>query len=160
MWIRVLVGTALVFVLWSLLRYALGLRYAKVVRETSRREAEDHGRRVVAEIPVADGVLFFLEDHAGFYWGGAAAAKPEVLGARLLLNGAVMAQAARPGQVLPDPPMPEEYEGRERWDVVLYRGGGEGLVVPCGTVREGVSREIGTRIYQAVRAVLSEEEGP
>ena len=160
MWIRVLVGIALAFVLWSLLRYALSLRYAKVVREASRREAEAGGRKVVAEIPVGDGVLFFLEDHAGFYWGGAAAAKPEVEGVRLLLNGAVMAQAARPRSALPDPPLPEEYEGRERWDVVLYRGRGEGLVVPCGTVREGVSREIGTRIFQAVRAALSEEARP
>jgi hypothetical protein len=107
---------------------------------------------------VADDVVFFVEDHAGFYWAGARAAKPDLAGARLLLNGAVMAQAARAGATVPDPPVPEAFEGRERWDVVLYLRSGEGLVVPCGAFREGVSREIGTRIFQAVRLALSGPE--
>lgn len=154
---RIFIGIVIVLVLWPVLRYALGLRYAKLAREEARRAAEALGKRVVAEIPLGDDVAFFLEDHAGFYWAGAEAAKRDVAGARLLLNGAVMAQAARAGFVLPEAPMPEEYEGRERWDVVLYLRSGEGLVVPCGTVREGVSREAGTRVFQAARQVLSEE---
>jgi hypothetical protein len=154
---RILIGVVLVLMLWPVLRYALGLRAAKLAREETRRQAEAGGRRVVAEIPVGDGVLFFLEDHAGFYWAGAQAFKRDLAGGRLLLNGAAMAEAARPGAVLPERPMPEEYEGRERWDVILYLRSGEGLVVPCGTLREGVSREAGNRVFQSVRQALSEE---
>ena len=108
----------------------------------------------MAEIPLPDELLFFLEDDAGFYWGGAQARKSGILGARMLLNGGVIGSFARPGVALPDPPAAEEYEGRERWDVLIYcRGRTE--AVPCGSLREGVSREIAGRAFEAVRRAAS-----
>jgi hypothetical protein len=107
---------------------------------------------VVAEVPTASGELeFFLEDAEGFYWRGSELRKPDLMGARLLLNGGVIAACARPGLLLPDPPLPEEFEGRERWDVALYLRDGGQRVVSCGSLREGVSRAIGTQVFQAVR---------
>src|SRR6185503_6342313 len=114
MWIRVLAAGLLVLLLWRLFRFAMGLRWSKVSREASRREEESRGRRVIAEIPLPDDLVLFLEDHARFYWGRNEAGKRQVAGTRLLLNGAVMAQAARPGAALPEPSPPEEYVGGER----------------------------------------------
>ena len=154
MWIKIAALLALLALLWSLFRLSMGLRWAKVSRESARREEEGRGRRIVAELPSSDGTLgFFAEDHAGFYWPAGEAGKSGLRGARLLLNGGVIAAVTRAGEALPDPPVPEPFEGRERWEVVLYATGGRHTIA-CGTVREGVSREIATRVFEAVRAAL------
>ncbi len=146
-----LVAIAFVLSLFSLFRFAMGLRFAKRSRERSRLAEEQRGRRVVAEIPLGDDVVFFIEDAGGFAWGTHNLARAEVIGARMLLNGGVMASWTRHGASLPEPPAAEEYEGRERWDVVVYERGGAGRSVPCGTLREGVSREIAGKVFEAVR---------
>jgi len=149
---QLLAGLVLLAAVWILFRFAMGLRWAKVSREAARLEAESRGRRVVAEIPLsADELAFFQEDAQRFYWGDRSVAKSELRGARLLLSGNVVGSFSRAGASLPDPPVAEEYEGRERWDVVLYLQGGATDRVPCGTLREGVSREIAARVFEAVR---------
>jgi len=160
MWIKIAALLALLALLWSLFRLSMGLRWAKVSRESARREEEGRGRRIVAELPSSDGTLgFFAEDHAGFYWPAGEAGKSGLRGARLLLNRGVIAAVARAGEALPDPPVPEPFEGRERWEVVLYATGGHPHTIACGTVREGVSREIATRVFDAVRAALAPAAG-
>ena len=52
---------------------------------------------------------------------------------------------------VPEPQSAEDFEGRETWDVVLYLEDGATRVVPCGTLREGVSREIAARVFRATR---------
>jgi hypothetical protein len=128
----------------------MGLRYAKVVREGERRHEEARGRKVVAEIAHREGLTLFLEDHARFYWGAEEAGKSEIEGARLTLNGAVMAACARPAAVLPEASPPGEPEG-EHWEVVLHLRQERARVVDCGRLREGVSREAATRVFEAVR---------
>jgi hypothetical protein len=150
--IQVLALLALVLALWTVFRFAMGLRWAKVSREDARAAEQARGRRVMAEIPVSeDEVVFFLEDEAGFYWGGREARKRDIRGARLLLNGAVMASFARDGERLPEPAPPEEHEGREKWEIVLYLRSGRDERIACGRLREGVSREIARRVYEAIR---------
>jgi hypothetical protein len=154
--LQVAAAAALLLVLWTLLRFALSLRYAKAAREAARRVEEDRGRRVVAEIPLADDrLVLFLEDDQAFYWAGRTVAKPTVQAVRLLLNGGVMASAVRPGHVLGEPQAPAEFEGRERWDVDLHLADGTVATVPCGTLREGVSREIATRVFERARAAVT-----
>jgi hypothetical protein len=151
--IQVLALLALVLALWTVFRFAMGLRWAKVSREDARAAEQSRGRRVVAEIPLSDDeIVFFVEDEAGFYWGGRQARKRDIRGARLLLNGAVMASLSRVGERLPEPAAPEEYEGGERWEIALYLSGGREERVACGTLREGVSREIAGRIFAAIRS--------
>jgi hypothetical protein len=158
MWIRTVALLAFVAFLWSLFRLAMGLRWSKVSREGARQEEEARGRRVVAELPAADGRLgFFAEDHAGFYWPRGEAGKSALRGARLLLNRGVVAAAARAAAALPDPPAPEPFEGGERWEVALYLAGDEIRMVDCGMLREGVSREIASRVFEAVRAAVASE---
>ena len=152
MLIQLLAGLALLAALWMLFRFAMGLRWAKVSREEARQAAESQGRRVVAEIPLAgDELAFFEDDGRHFHWGTERVAKAEITGARLLLNGNVVGGFSRPEAPLPDPPAAEEHEGRERWDVLLYLRGGAARHVPCGTLREGVSRDIAARVFEAVR---------
>jgi hypothetical protein len=152
MLIQLLAGLVLLAVLWMLFRFAMALRWAKVAREEARSEAESRGRRVVTEIPLSgDELAFFQEEGERFHWGGRSVAKAEIKGARLLLNGNVVGAFSRPGAALPEPPAAEEYEGGERWDVLLYLQAGDCARVPCGTLREGVSREIAARVFEAVR---------
>ena len=146
---------ALGFLLWTIFRFSMGLRWAKVSREGARAAEQDRGRRVVAEIPLSDDeIVFFVEDEAGFYWGGRQARKREVRGARLLLNGGVMASITRDGERLPEPSASEEYEGRERWEVRLFMDAGRTERIACGTLREGVSREVAGRVFEAVRSAV------
>ena len=152
MWLQVLAAVLLAAFLFSMFRYAMALRAAKLARQSWREVEEARGRRVVAEIPGAgDGVTLFAEDGEGFYWGAERAGKRDIVGARLRLNGGILASWARPGVALPEPAVPEEFEGRERWDVMLYLEGGGTRLVECGTLREGVSREIATRVFESVK---------
>lgn len=151
-WIQIAAACALAVVLFSIFRYAMALRAAKVARLSWREAEESRGRRVVAEIPGAgDAVTLFLEDDDGFYWGAEDVRKRQVAGGRLRLNRGILSTWSRPGVVLPEPESAEDFEGRETWDVVLYLEDGARRVIPCGTLREGVSREIATRVFHATR---------
>lgn len=155
MLIKVVAAILFVLGLWAVFRLAMGLRWAKIERDRSRRDEEARGRRVVAEIPLSEGeLLMLLEDDSAFHWGARSVAKADIVGGRLLLNGGIVGEFAAAGISLPAPARAEEYEGRERWDVRIYRREGAPVEIPCGTLREGVSREIAGRAFDAVRAVL------
>jgi hypothetical protein len=139
------------FVVFHVFGYAMNLRQAKRARERERDAEEARGRRVVAELPLEDGgVVLLTEDGTDLSWGGARVAKAEIAGARLLLNGGILREFARRPGVLPAPVPPEEFEGRERWEVAVFLEGGGVARIPCGTLREGVSREVAGRVYEAV----------
>jgi hypothetical protein len=139
--------------LLALFRFAMGLRHAKGERERERAAEEARGRRVVAEIPLSEAELvLFVDDGERFRWASASLAKEEVVGARCLVNGAVAREFALGPGPLPPLSSPEEVEGGERWEVVVYRRRGDPVRIPCGSLREGVSREIAGRIFEALRA--------
>ena len=149
--LRIAAAVLLLAALWVLFRFAMALRWSKVVREGSRSAEESRGRRVVAEIPLPDELLFFLEDDAGFYWGGSQARKSEIRGARRLLNGGVSGSCGRPGAVLPDPPAAEEYEGRERGTCSLLRRPDEAVRCAACARRQP---EIASRVFGPCAARL------
>jgi hypothetical protein len=153
MFIRFAALAAFLFVVFRLFRLAMGLRQAKLQREGARAAEEARGATVVAELPLPGAeVVFLVEDERELRWGASRLLKEEIRGARLLVNGAVLQEFARVGTALPSPEPPEEYEGRETWEVRVYRDGAEPAVIPCGTLREGVSREIAGHVFEAVRA--------
>ena len=153
--VRILAAAALAFLLWMIFRFAMGLRWAKLIREDARAAQQVRGRRVLAEIPVSsDEVVFFVEDEAGFYWGERQVRKRDVCGARLLLNGAVVAGVTRDDAPLPEPSGAGEHEGRETWEVLLFMSGGGTERISCGALREGISREAATAVFEAVRSAV------
>jgi len=155
MLVKLLAGAAFVVLVFRLLRFALGLRAQVHAREEERRAQEARGRTVVAELPLADGVALFLEDAAGFYWGEDALAKRELAAARLVLNGGVVAQAARSGFELPPPGSAAEFDGSEQWEVALYALDGGLRRVACGRLREGVSRDAASAVFRAAKGALN-----
>jgi hypothetical protein len=149
-----LAAAALLATLFWLFRLAMGLRYAKVVRERERQALLAQGRRLVAEVPAANGELqLFVEDALGFRWGESRLAKAELDGVRLLVNGRVVDARQRPGLQLPPSEQPER-EGRERWDVLASLAGDRSLLIPCGSLGEGVSREAAQRVFDALARAL------
>lgn len=151
MLIRVLAAAALLLFLWWIFRLAMGLRWSKVEREAARRRELETGRRVVAELPLPEGVVFFAEDAAALHWGERSVPREDVIGGRLLLNSAVVSSAARAGALLPDPPAPEDEPGREKWEVIAYLREGGAVTIRCGSVREGVSRDAARAVFDALR---------
>jgi hypothetical protein len=146
-------AVVLVF-LWKAFRLAMGLRAERLFREGTRRAEEARGHRVIAEIPSAEGELsLFVEAGDSFVWQDRTVRKSELLGCRLLLNGAAVASAARVNTSIPEAALLEDYEGRERWDVRVYAGTGV-WDIPCGTLREGVSRDAARAVFEAVSAAL------
>jgi hypothetical protein len=160
MLIRLAALALLLMALWRVFRLAMGLRFAKVSREEARAAEEGSGRSVVAELPLSDAeVVFLVEDADAFRWGRAHVAKRHISGARLMVNGAVLQEFKAPGESLPAPEPPEEYEGRERWEVRVFGRGMAPTAIPCGTLREGISREIAGRVFEAVRKSAAEAAG-
>jgi hypothetical protein len=155
MLIRILAVLLFLFVLWSLIRFATSLRFEKRNREKELDRESSLGRRLVAEVALDAGMMLVLDDGHALLWGDERQPFGEIVGARMLLNGGVLKSAARAGLALPEPPVAEEYEGRERWLVRLYVRDGSVRDVPCGKLREGVSREIATRVFEVVRAAIA-----
>jgi hypothetical protein len=153
--VQLAAGAAFLAGVWQMFRFAMGLRAERLAREEARHATEARGHRVIAELPTAAELLLFLDEGDAFSWNGPPVRKADIAGARLLLNGAVVASAQAPGASLPELRDSEPYEGRERWDVRLYLANGTHTDVPCGTVREGVSREASRAVFEAVRAVFA-----
>src|SRR5258706_12933609 len=129
----------------------MAVRWAKRERERARDAEEARGRRVIAEVPLSEAeVVFLTEDDREFSWGRHSVPKSAIVGARLLVNGAVLRECARREGALPPPAPPSEYEGRERWEIALFLEAGGEARIPCGTLRERVSREIAGRAVEAV----------
>jgi hypothetical protein len=149
--IQLLALAVFLAVVFRIFRFAMGLREAKRARERDRASEEARGRRVVAEIPLGEGgIVLFTEDEQVFTWGVSSLAKSDVAGGRLLLNGGILREFARAPGTLPAPAPPEEFEGRERWEVAVFLRDGRVARIACGSLREGVSREVAGRVYAAV----------
>jgi hypothetical protein len=147
-------AVAVLVFLWKAFRMAMGLRAERLFREGTRRAEEARGHRVIAEIPSAEGELsLFVDAGDAFAWQDRSVLKNDLLGCRLLLNGAAIASMARPETSIPEAALLEDYEGRERWDVRVYAVTGV-WDVPCGTLREGVSRDTARAVFEAVSTAL------
>jgi hypothetical protein len=53
----------------------------------------------------------------------------------------------------------EEHDGRERWDVLVHLAGGGRFEIPCGSLREGVSREAAQQVFAAMAQAVASGGG-
>jgi len=131
-------------------------------RERERAGQRALGRTIVAEIPAGDDLALFTEDDRCFYYGRQTIPKETVVAARVLINGAPIASAARPGaggatsSGFDDRP---EGIARDRWDVAIdtcepgSRTGGATAttLIECGAIRERVSQELARGVFEALK---------
>src|SRR5262245_4494454 len=124
-----------------LLFVALSLATALHVYRSGRRRAEasEHrlGRRVIAEVPAGEGLVYFSEDERTFHRGADAVEKDRIQAVRVLINGSPIAAyesrrsprtAGAPATSFEDRP---EGIARDRWDVAIEHDAGT-LLVECG----------------------------
>lgn len=147
--------------LYLAMRLATTLTHYRRRRQRNRESERALGRTVVVEIPGEDDLVLFSEDRARFYYGERSIDKDLITAARLMINGNVIAEAAReggqsrqPNVVIHDRP---EGIARDRWDVAIVAVNGT-TVIECGAIRERVSQELARAVFDAVKRTI--DDGP
>ena len=151
-----LVALGLVF---FALRLATALTRDRRKRGSEREAIAASGRTILAEIPSDTGLLFFTEDAEAFHLGARPIPKTAITAARVLINGAPIAVAARPDHqdaaALSSELVQQRPEGlsRDQWDVAIDTED-DTVLVPCGAIREQVSQELARTIFDAVKRTI------
>jgi hypothetical protein len=148
-------------VLLALVAFSLAttLRYIRRRRQRAFESERALGRTVIAEIPAADDLVLFSEDHARFHYGEVSIDKDLIVAVRVLINGAPIAAVVsrRHGPAADRQPtsFDDRPEGiaRDRWDVAIETVTGTTLV-ECGAIRERVSQELARAVFDAVKRDL------
>ena len=148
-----------IVLLFFALRLATALTRDRRKRRGEREAIAAGGRTILAEIPSEAGLVFFTEDPEAFHLGDRPIPKATITAARVLINGAPIAVAARPDHqaaaTISSDLVQQRPEGlaRDRWDVAIDTEDGT-LVVPCGAIREQISQELARGVFEAVKRVL------
>jgi len=154
--VGVLVALLLIF---FALRLATALTRDRRKRHGEREAIAAGGRTIVAEIPADECLVFFTEDDEAFQVGDHPIPKATITAARVLINGAPIAVAARPehqaAASISSELVQQRPEGlaRDRWDVAIDTEQGT-VIVPCGAIREQISQELARGIFDAVKRIL------
>ncbi len=141
------------------LRLATALTRDRRKRRGEREAIAAGGRKILAEIPSDEGLVFFTEDEETFHLGDRPIRKAAVTAARVLINGAPIAVAARPDHraaaAIPSDLVQQRPEGlaRDRWDVAIDTEG-DTVIVPCGAIREQISQELARNVFDAVKRTI------
>ena len=134
---------------------ATTLRYYRRKRQRARDSERAMGRRIVAELPTTEELVYFSEDAVRFYYGETAIDKDLIVAARVLINGAPIAAAVssrHPRSQITPTTIEDRPEGiaRDRWDVAIETERGT-VLVECGAIRERVSQELARAVFDAVK---------
>ena len=154
--VGILVALLLVF---FALRLATALTRDRRKRHGEREAIAAGGRTIVAEIPSDECLVFFTEDDEAFHVGDHPIPKTTITAARVLINGAPIAVAARPehqaAASISSELVQQRPEGlaRDRWDVAIDTEQGT-VIVPCGAIREQISQELARGVFDAVKRIL------
>ena len=155
---RTLLAIVIVLILVVVaLGMATSLQWYRRRHQRQRRMLEAQGYRIVAEVPVPDGLAFFSEDTNAFHWGDRLLPKDEIRAAQMLISGAPLS-SVRSKRFPPAPntgpssAAPGEIE-RERWDVEIELGD-ETVLVECGSIRQQVSQELARSIYESLKRAI------
>jgi hypothetical protein len=137
---------------------ATTLQYYRRKRQRARDSERAMGRRIVAELPTAEELVYFSEDPVRFHYGETPIDKDLIAATRVLINGAPIAAAVstRHAKHATTPTSFEDRpEGiaRDRWDVAIETERGT-ILVECGAIRERVSQELARQVFEAVKASI------
>ncbi len=131
-------------------------------RHRRARESEHAlGRRIVAELPTSEELVYFTEDDVRFHYGETSIDKDIIVAARVLINGSPIAAAVSKRHAAHAVPtsFEDRPEGiaRDRWDVAIETERGTTLV-ECGAIRERVSQELARQVFDAVKAEIERRD--
>jgi hypothetical protein len=141
---------------------ATTLQYYRRKRQRARESEHALGRRIVAELPTSEELVYFTEDPVRFHYGDTSIDKDLIVAARVLINGAPIAAALSNRHDRPTP-TPTTFEdrpegiARDRWDVAIETERGT-VLVECGAIRERVSQELARSIFDAVKKSIEERD--
>jgi hypothetical protein len=127
-------------------------------RQRARESERALGRRIVAELPSSDDLVYFTEDDVRFHYGETSIDKDLIIAARVLINGSPIAAAVSERHAR-HAPVPTAFEdrpegiARDRWDVAIETERGT-ILVECGAIRERVSQELARQVFDAVKAEI------
>ena len=145
------------------LSLATSLQWHRRGHARLRQQIRSRGGSIVAEIPAAEGLVFFTEDSEAFHWAEETILKDQIRAVRVLINGAPIStsRARRFPGVSADPVLlpddsPDGIE-RDRWDVAIETAD-RTVVIECGAIRERVSQELARGIFEAVRAEIESRD--
>ena len=163
---RDFVAVILAVILFAVaLSLATSLQWHRKGQARRRQLIRNRGRSIVAEIPAAEGLIYFTEDSEAFHWGDETIRKNQIQAVHALINGApISTSRARrfPGvSADPAPVLDKGPDGieRDRWDVAIETAG-RTAVIECGSIRERVSQELARGIFEAVRAAIESRDEP
>lgn len=149
---------AAAFLLVTAASLASTLRYYRLKRQRAADFQRVRGRRIIAELPITDDLVYFTEDKTHFYYGERSINKSQIQVARVLINGSSIAEISAPRQtsrIAKPTVFIDQPEGvlRDRWDVMIEVESGD-ILVECGAVRERVSQELAQKIFDAIKATI------
>src|SRR5918999_2770410 len=72
---------------------ATTLQYYRRKRQRARESERAMGRRIIAELPITEELVYFSEDAVRFHYGDTPIDKDLIVAARVLINGAPIAAA-------------------------------------------------------------------
>jgi hypothetical protein len=137
---------------------ATTLHFYRTRRRRARESEHALGRRIVAELPTSEELVYFTEDDVRFHYGETSIDKDLIVAARVLINGAPIAAAVSQRHAA-QAPVPTSFEdrpegiARDRWDVAIETVRGT-ILVECGAIRERVSQELARQVFDAVKAEI------
>ena len=117
------------------------------------------GRRIVAELPTADDLVFVSEDDKRFYYGDRPIDKDLIVAVRVLINGAPIASALSRRHGADAVTQPTSFDdrpegiARDRWDVAVELVNGT-VLIECGAIRERVSQELARTVFDAFKRAI------
>jgi hypothetical protein len=141
------------------LALATSLQWYQRGHQRLRRKLRERGQMILAEVPATDGLEFFSEDIDAFYWKGQIVPKRNIRSVQILISGAPLSIVRSqkfsdlgPSHQKITEMKPESVE-RERWDVSIDTSDFPTLV-ECGSIRQHVSQELATQIFEAVKQAI------
>jgi hypothetical protein len=139
---------------------ATTLQYYRRRRQRAHDSERAMGRKIVAELPITEELVYFSEDATRFYYGEVPVDKDLIVAARVLINGAPIAAAVstrHPRYARTPTSFEDRPDGiaRDRWDVAIETERGT-VLVECGAIRERVSQELARQVFDAVKASIDD----
>jgi hypothetical protein len=127
-------------------------------RQRARESERALGRRIIAELPTSEDLVYFTEDDVRFHYGETSIDKDLIVAARVLINGSPIAAAVSERHAA-HAPVPTSFEdrpdgiARDRWDVAIETKRGT-ILVECCAIRERVSKVLSRQVFDAVKAEI------